>query len=169
MYTAVISKGSTQSTEIFTVGLQTGSGDIDINTTKLEYHPGDSILILGDTGTNVLLTLTLTDPDVKEIKVKDALGREWQLGTLQADLNLPERFDISYVGEDGAKHRPVMLHRALFGSLERFIGTMIEFYAGKFPLWLAPVQAMVASITGDAENYAYEVRDALKKEGYLRD
>lgn len=100
-----------------------------------------------------------------DFKVKDAIGREWQLGTLQADLNLPERFDVSYIGEDGAKHRPIMLHRALFGSLERFTGIMIEHYAGKFPFWLAPLQVVVATITADGDAYAKEVLKALKKAG----
>lgn len=100
-----------------------------------------------------------------DFKVKDAIGREWQLGTLQVDMNLPERFDVSYVGEDGEKHRPIMLHRALFGSLERFTGIMIEHYAGKFPFWLAPVQAVVATITDDGDEYAAEVVKALKKAG----
>lgn len=100
-----------------------------------------------------------------DFKVKDAIGREWQLGTLQVDMNLPERFDVSYIGEDGEKHRPIMLHRALFGSLERFTGIMIEHYAGKFPFWLAPVQAVVATITDDSDEYAAEVVKALKKAG----
>ena len=100
-----------------------------------------------------------------DFKVKDAIGREWQLGTLQVDMNLPERFDVSYIGEDGEKHRPIMLHRALFGSLERFTGIMIEHYAGKFPFWLAPVQAVVATITDDGDEYAAEVIKALKKAG----
>jgi threonyl-tRNA synthetase len=85
------------------------------------------------------------------------LSRDWQCGTLQLDFVLPERLDASYVGEDGARHRPAMLHRAIFGSLERFIGVLIEHYAGRFPLWLAPVQAVVASITSEAAEYAAEV------------
>lgn len=100
-----------------------------------------------------------------DFKVKDAIGREWQLGTLQVDMNLPERFDVSYIGEDGEKHRPIMLHRALFGSLERFTGIMIEHYAGKFPFWLAPLQVVVATITDEGNVYAREVLAALKKVG----
>ena len=100
-----------------------------------------------------------------DFKVKDAIGREWQLGTLQVDMNLPERFDVSYIGEDGEKHRPIMLHRALFGSLERFTGIMIEHYAGKFPFWLAPLQVVVATITDEGNHYAKEVLAALKKAG----
>ena len=100
-----------------------------------------------------------------DFKVKDTIGREWQLGTLQVDMNLPERFDVSYIGEDGEKHRPIMLHRALFGSMERFTGIMIENYAGKFPFWLAPVQAVVATITDEGNDYAREVLKALKKAG----
>jgi threonyl-tRNA synthetase len=92
-----------------------------------------------------------------EFVLRDALGRDWQCGTLQLDFVLPERLDASYVGEDGARHRPAMLHRAIFGSLERFIGVLIEHYAGRFPLWLAPVQIVVASITTEAADYAAEV------------
>ena len=100
-----------------------------------------------------------------EFHLKDAIGRSWQLGTLQLDFNLPERLDASYIGEDGAKHRPVMLHRAILGSLERFIGILIEHYEGKFPLWLAPVQVVVATITGDADSYAEDVVRQLREAG----
>jgi len=97
--------------------------------------------------------------------VKDAIGRTWTCGTLQLDYVLPERLDATYVGEDGQKHRPVMLHRAILGSFERFIGIMIENYAGAFPLWLAPVQAVVATITSDADDYATEVAAKFKAAG----
>ena len=97
--------------------------------------------------------------------LQDAIGREWQCGTLQVDFVLPERLDASYVGEDGDKHRPVMLHRAILGSLERFIGVLIEHYAGKFPLWLAPLQAIVATITSDADAYAVRVAEEIKRVG----
>jgi threonyl-tRNA synthetase len=100
-----------------------------------------------------------------EFHLKDAIGRAWQCGTLQLDYVLPELLDASYVGEDGARHRPVMLHRAILGSVERFIGILIEHYAGRFPLWLAPVQAVVATITSDADGYAEEVRTALEAAG----
>jgi threonyl-tRNA synthetase len=100
-----------------------------------------------------------------EFVLRDAIGRDWQCGTLQVDFVLPERLDASYVGEDGAKHRPVMLHRAILGSFERFIGILIENYAGKFPLWLSPVQAMVATITSDGDEYAAKVLATLKKAG----
>ncbi|TAN49892.1 MAG: threonine--tRNA ligase [Rhodospirillales bacterium] len=100
-----------------------------------------------------------------EFVLRDAIGRDWQCGTLQVDMNLTERFDVTYVGEDGAKHRPVMLHRALFGSLERFTGILIENYAGKLPSWLAPRQIVVATITSDGDAYAEEVRKALKRAG----
>ena len=100
-----------------------------------------------------------------EFVLRDAIGRDWQCGTLQVDFNLPERFDASYIAEDGSKQRPVMLHRALFGSLERFTGILIEHYAGSFPLWLAPRQAVVATITSEADDYAYEVVAALKAAG----
>jgi threonyl-tRNA synthetase len=100
-----------------------------------------------------------------EWHLTDAIGRTWQVGTLQSDRVLPERLDASYIGEDGAKHRPVMLHRAIFGTFERFIGILIEEYAGKFPVWLAPVQAVVATIVSDADGYADTVLDRLKAEG----
>ena len=92
-----------------------------------------------------------------EFHLRDALGRDWQCGTLQLDFNMPERLGASYVGEDGDRHVPVMLHRAILGSMERFIGILIEHYAGAFPLWLAPVQSVVATITSDADDYAREV------------
>lgn len=97
--------------------------------------------------------------------VKDAIGREWTCGTIQLDYVLPERLGAEYVGEDGAKHRPVMLHRAILGSFERFIGIMIENYAGAFPLWLAPVQIVVATIVSDADDYAKQVAAQLKAAG----
>lgn len=100
-----------------------------------------------------------------EFHLTDAIGRTWQCGTLQLDFVLPERLDATYIGEDSARHRPVMLHRAILGSLERFIGILIEHYAGKLPLWLAPLQVVVANITGDAEPYAQEVADACRKAG----
>lgn len=100
-----------------------------------------------------------------DLKIKDALGREWQMTTIQFDFNLPERFDMSYVGADGQKHRPYMVHRALLGSLERFFGVLVEHYAGDFPVWLAPVQAILLTITNAQEEYAKGVRDRLKKEG----
>jgi len=100
-----------------------------------------------------------------EFVLRDAIGRDWQCGTLQVDMNLPERLDVHYIDEAGAKTRPVMLHRALFGSLERFTGILIEHYAGRMPLWLAPVQAVVTTITSDADPYAQDVMAALKRAG----
>ena len=100
-----------------------------------------------------------------DFKLTDAIGREWQCGTFQADFMLPERLDASYIGEDGAKHRPVMLHRAILGSFERFIGILIENYAGKLPFWLAPRQVVVASIVSDADPYVEEVVAALRAAG----
>ncbi len=100
-----------------------------------------------------------------EFVLRDAIGRDWQCGTLQVDFVMPERLDAEYVGEDGARHRPVMLHRAIFGSFERFLGVLIEHYAGRFPLWLAPVQAVVATIVSDADAYAGEVAAALAGAG----
>jgi threonyl-tRNA synthetase len=100
-----------------------------------------------------------------EFHLKDAIGRSWQMGTCQLDFVLPERLDASYIGEDGAKHRPVMIHRAVFGTFERFIGLLIESTGGKFPLWLAPVQCVVATITSEADAYAREIFGELKKAG----
>jgi threonyl-tRNA synthetase len=100
-----------------------------------------------------------------EFHLKDAIGRTWQCGTLQLDMVMPERLDATYIGEDGQRHRPVMLHRAILGSLERFIGVLIEHYAGAFPLWLAPVQVVVATITSDADDYAAAAAARLRKAG----
>jgi len=100
-----------------------------------------------------------------DIKVTDALGREWQLSTIQFDFILPERFDISYIGEDGRPHRPYMVHRALMGSMERFMGVLIEHYAGAFPLWLAPVQVVLIPITDRHLDYAFDVAQQLKARG----
>ncbi len=100
-----------------------------------------------------------------EFVLRDAIGRDWQCGTLQVDFVLPERLDAEYVGEDSARHRPVMLHRAILGSFERFLGILIEQYAGRFPLWLAPVQVVVASIVSDAAGYAEEVAASLRAAG----
>ena len=100
-----------------------------------------------------------------EWHLTDAIGRTWQVGTIQSDRVLPERLDASYIGEDGEKHRPVMLHRAIFGSYERFIGILIEHFAGRLPTWLAPVQAVVATIVSDADDYAKEAEAQLKAAG----
>ena len=100
-----------------------------------------------------------------EFVLRDAIGRDWQCGTLQVDFVLPERLDASYVGEDGERHRPVILHRAILGSFERFIGILIENFAGRFPFWLAPLQTVVATITDDASDYAEEVLASLKTAG----
>ena len=100
-----------------------------------------------------------------EFHLTDAIGRTWQVGTIQTDTVLPDRLDASYIGEDGARHRPVMLHRAILGSYERFIGILIEHFAGRFPVWLAPVQAVVATIVSDADAYALHVAEALQKAG----
>ncbi len=96
-----------------------------------------------------------------DLKMKDALGREWQLTTIQFDFILPERFDLTYVGDDGGEHRPYMIHRALLGSMERFMGVLIEHYAGAFPVWLAPVQAVLIPIADRHLDYAGEVADQL--------
>ena len=100
-----------------------------------------------------------------EFILKDAIGREWQCGTIQVDMNLPQRFDISYIGEDGQKHQPVMLHRALFGSIERFLGILIEHHAGRLPLWLSPEQIVVAPVTSNFDDYANKVAESLRRNG----
>ncbi|MDC1303759.1 His/Gly/Thr/Pro-type tRNA ligase C-terminal domain-containing protein, partial [Ascidiaceihabitans sp.] len=100
-----------------------------------------------------------------EFVLTDAIGRDWQCGTLQVDSNMPERLDASYVGQDGNKHQPFMLHRATLGSFERFIGILIEEHAGKLPFWLAPRQVVVASIISDADDYVHEVVAALNASG----
>jgi len=101
-----------------------------------------------------------------DIKIEDAIGRVWQLGTIQLDFNLPERFELEYTGDDNQKHRPIMIHRALFGSIERFFGVLIEHYAGAFPLWLAPVQVAVLPITDRINEYAETIADVLRKAGF---
>lgn len=126
---------------------------------------------LADALTDMGYTYTINEGDGAfygpklDFKFKDAIGREWQLGTLQADLNLPERFDISYVGEDGEKHRPIMLHRALFGSLERFAGVLLENTAGHLPFWLAPVPVIVMPVTEEQNEYAKKIQHRLRLAG----
>ena len=100
-----------------------------------------------------------------DLKMIDALDREWQLSTIQFDFNLPDRFDLNYVGEDGKQHRPYMIHRALLGSIERFMGVLVEHYGGAFPLWLAPAQAVLIPITDRNLDYVYAVAEKMKKEG----
>ncbi len=100
-----------------------------------------------------------------DFKIKDAIGRMWQCGTIQLDFNLPERFDVTYIGEDGEKHRPVMLHRVIYGSIERFIGILIEHYAGAFPMWLAPVQVKVLTLNDECIPYAKEIMSKLEELG----
>ncbi|MFM8267286.1 MAG: threonine--tRNA ligase [Ilumatobacteraceae bacterium] len=104
-----------------------------------------------------------------DIEVSDAIGRRWQLSTIQCDFNLPERFDLEYIGADGARHRPIMLHRALFGSVERFFGVLVEHYAGAFPTWLAPVQARVLPVAAAHHDYATSVVDSLVEAGFRVD
>jgi len=98
-----------------------------------------------------------------DVKIKDAIGRSWQCATIQCDFNLPERFDTHYIGSDGSRHRPVMLHRVILGSIERFIGVLIEHFAGAFPVWLSPVQAIVMNITDAQNEYAVSIAEALKE------
>ena len=100
-----------------------------------------------------------------DFHLEDAIGRTWQCGTIQLDFQMPERFDITYVGPDGEKHRPVMIHTVVFGSIERFIGILTEHCAGAFPTWVAPLQVKVLTITGRADARAQEVCDSLKKAG----
>src|SRR5258708_38688861 len=100
-----------------------------------------------------------------EYVLRDAIGRDWQCGTTQVDFNLPERFDAFYIAADGSKKTPVMIHRAICGSMERFLGILLENYAGHLPLWLAPVQAIVPTITSDSDDYAAEVTTAAQRLG----
>jgi threonyl-tRNA synthetase len=101
-----------------------------------------------------------------DMKLIDAIGRPWQLSTVQFDFNLPPRFGLEYVGEDGARHQPLMVHRALLGSVERFFGILIEHYAGAFPVWLAPVQASVLPLSEKFQDYAKQVLEKLKAAGF---
>ncbi|MDP2806518.1 MAG: threonine--tRNA ligase, partial [bacterium] len=101
-----------------------------------------------------------------DIKIKDSLGRLWQCSTIQFDFNLPEKFGMTYIAEDGKEHRPYMIHRTLLGSMERFFGVLIEHYAGNFPLWLAPVQLMVMNITDPQAEYAKLIADRLQLSGF---
>jgi threonyl-tRNA synthetase len=104
-----------------------------------------------------------------DIKIKDSLGRSWQCSTIQLDFNEPERFDITYIGEDGQPHRPIMIHRALLGALERFYGVLIEHYGGAFPLWLAPVQVKLLPIADRHHEYARQVSERLTEAGFRVD
>jgi threonyl-tRNA synthetase len=99
------------------------------------------------------------------VQARDAIGRTWQMSTIQLDFNLPERFDLDYTGSDGARHRPVMIHRALFGSIERFFGVLTEHYAGAFPLWLSPVQVVGIAVAAEYEDYLGDVISQLKAQG----
>lgn len=100
-----------------------------------------------------------------DFHLKDSIGRTWQCGTIQLDFQLPQRFDIDYIGADGAKHRPIMLHRVVFGSIERFIGILLEHYAGKFPAWIAPVQVKVLPVSDKYNDYAKKVEGFLEGNG----
>jgi threonyl-tRNA synthetase len=101
-----------------------------------------------------------------DFKVRDAIGREWQNSTVQCDFNLPNRFDLTYTGEDGQPHRPILVHRAVLGSLERFVGGLIEHFAGRFPVWLAPTQVALIPIQEEHESYCNELSDLLRAEGF---
>ena len=101
-----------------------------------------------------------------DFHLSDSLGRTWQCGTIQLDMQMPERFELEYVGEDGEKHRPIMIHRALLGSIERFIGVITEHFAGAFPAWLSPVQVKTLTITDRANGYAAEIAAALDRAGF---
>jgi threonyl-tRNA synthetase len=100
------------------------------------------------------------------VQARDAIGRTWQMSTIQLDFQTPQRFDIHYIGADNERHRPVMIHRALFGSIERFFAVLLEHYAGAFPLWLAPVQATVLPVADRHDAYAFRVVDRLKSQGF---
>ena len=100
-----------------------------------------------------------------DFHLEDSIGRTWQCGTIQLDFQMPQRFDLEYTGADGEKHRPIMIHRVAFGSIERFIGILIEHYAGKFPVWLSPVQVKILPVSEKFADYAEKVSDALKEAG----
>ena len=100
-----------------------------------------------------------------DIKIKDAIGRKWQCSTIQLDFNLPERFDMEYVDEENGRPRPIMIHRAIFGSIERFMGVLIESYAGLFPLWLAPIQARIVIVNDSVREYANSCLEMFKSYG----
>ena len=101
-----------------------------------------------------------------EFVLKDAMGRDWQVGTIQLDMNLPKRFKMSYIGQDGEKHEPIMIHRALLGSIERFMGILIEDTEGKFPLWLNPLQGVILNINENVEDYCNELYSKFKEQGF---
>jgi threonyl-tRNA synthetase len=103
------------------------------------------------------------------VQARDAIGRTWQMSTIQMDFQLPQRFGMEYVGADGARHTPIMIHRALFGSIERFFAVLVEHYAGAFPAWLAPVQARVLPVRDDHDTFAHRLVDRLKGEGFRVD
>jgi threonyl-tRNA synthetase len=138
--------GSDETWDIYEAALRTAADAAGIETT---LNPGEGAFY---------------GPKL-EFVLRDAIGREWQCGTLQVDPNLPARLGASYVGEDGQRHQPVMLHRAMFGSLERFIGILIEHHAGKLPTWIAPVQAVIMGITDRQEKYCLEAAENLKNQG----
>ena len=100
-----------------------------------------------------------------DFHLEDSIGRTWQCGTIQLDFQMPQRFDLEYTGADGEKHRPIMIHRVAFGSIERFIGILIEHFAGKFPTWLAPVQVRVMAVSEKFSDYAQKIQDELKEAG----
>ena len=137
------------SQEIWDMAESALAGALDKLGRKYKINPGDGALY---------------GPKL-DFKIKDAIGRMWQCGTIQLDFNLPERFDVTYIGEDGEKHRPVMLHRVIYGSIERFIGILIEHYAGAFPMWLAPVQVKVLTLNDECIPYAKEIMAKLQELG----
>jgi threonyl-tRNA synthetase len=103
------------------------------------------------------------------VQAKDAIGRTWQMSTIQLDFQMPQRFDLEYVGSDGGRHRPIMIHRALFGSVERFFAVLVEHYAGAFPAWLAPVQVRVLPVRDDHDDYAHALVERLRADGFRSD
>ncbi|MBW1708594.1 MAG: threonine--tRNA ligase [Deltaproteobacteria bacterium] len=138
--------GTDEDWELATTALQTAMEDMGL---KYDINVGDGAFY---------------GPKI-DVNLKDALNRRWQCATIQCDLTLPERFDLTFVGSDGERHRPVMIHRTILGSIERFIGVLIEHYAGAFPVWLAPVQAVILTVTDRGDEYAREVYAKLKNEG----
>jgi threonyl-tRNA synthetase len=141
------SVGSDRNWELATKALKNA---LDSNAIQYTVDPGEGVFY---------------GPKI-DIKIRDAIGREWQCSTIQVDFNLPERFDVTYIGRDGQKHRPIMIHRALLGSLERFIGILIEHYSGRFPVWLAPVQLVIINVSEEEAGAAEKLRFRLLERGY---
>ena len=141
------SLGSDEDWEMATAGLR---DSLEMHNLKFKVNEGDGAFY---------------GPKI-DFHLRDCLGRTWQCGTIQLDIQMPERFDLNYIGADGEKHRPIMIHRTIYGSIERFMGILIEQYAGAFPAWLAPVQVKLMNITDDQADYVNKIAEELKENGF---